>query len=73
MLGNYNEWNIIWFTNKTTTSEYFGYIHKSFLDDIIDNMKPLVQYGKYGAINEADTIIIGYYFVNYVSNDFTLK
>ena len=50
----FNNWNIIQFTNKTTSSEDFDSLHKVVLDYISDNMDSLVQLGKYGDINAAD-------------------
>ena len=50
-LGLFNNWNIILFSNKNTTVEDFKEINQVVLDIISDNMKYLVQYGKYGAMN----------------------
>ena len=40
---------------------------------ISDNMAYLVQLGKYGAINSADPITMGYYVLKYISELYTLK
>ena len=61
VLGYFNNWNIIQFTNKTTTNEDFDAVHKVLLDSISDNMSALVQNVKYGAINIADpTTMVNY-------------
>ena len=36
MLGYFNNWNIIEFNNKGTSSEDFDYVNKIFLDGISD-------------------------------------
>ena len=73
MLGSFNNWNIIKFTNKTTSSEYFDDVHKVVLDGISDNMSSLLQLGKYGDINSEDTTTIGYYVIKYLSEPYTLQ
>ena len=60
MLVTFNNWNIINFTNKTTSSEDLDDIHNVVLDDIRDNMASLMQPGKYGAINTDDPKTVGY-------------
>ena len=55
VLGSFNNWNIIKFSNKSTSGEYFDDIDKIFLDDISDNMASLVQTGRYIANNANDT------------------
>ena len=42
MLGSFKNWNIIRFTNKTTTNDEFDAVHKLLLDGISDNMYELV-------------------------------
>ena len=54
MLGYFNNWNIIQFINKRTSSKYFDAVHKVVIDGIIGNMASLLQLGKYGTINAAD-------------------
>ena len=63
VLDSFNNWNIIQFTNKTTSSEEFYAVHKVFLDGISDNIAYLVQIGKYGVINATDTSTMGYYVI----------
>ena len=60
-------------TNKNTSNEDFGNIHKVFLDDISDNMTSLANTGKYGAINKAYPTTMIYYVVIYVYAYFTLQ
>ena len=63
MLGSLNDWNIIQFSNKTTSSEEFDEVHKVAPDVISDNMSSFVHTGKYGAINASDTTMLGYHVV----------
>ena len=42
MLGYFNTWNIIQFTNKTTSSEDFDSLNKVVLDGISENMASLL-------------------------------
>ena len=55
LLGSFNNWNIINFTNKGTSSENFDDINKIVLDGMSDNMYYLVQTGKYDEMNTTDT------------------
>ena len=61
VLGYFNNYNIIHFTNKTTCSEDFDEAHQVVLYGISTNMAPLPQTGKYGAINTLDHTNLGYY------------
>ena len=63
VLGSFNKWNIIQFTNKTTSSEYFDAVHTVVLYGISEDMAYLVQLGKYGAINASDPTTMGYYAI----------
>ena len=54
-LGYFNNWNIINFSHKATSSEDLDKIHKVFLDGISDIMSALVKTGQYGTINTPDT------------------
>ena len=54
VLGTYNNWNITNFKNNCTSSEDFDKINRVVLDGIIDNMKLLVNTGKYNTINKTD-------------------
>ena len=38
VFGSFNNWNIIQFTYKTTSSKDFDAVHKVVLEGIIDNM-----------------------------------
>ena len=58
MLGSFKNWNIIQFTNNTTSSERFDEVHTVVLDVISENMASLVNLGKYGTINAADPTTI---------------
>ena len=73
LLFFFNNWNIVQFTNKTTSSEDFYAVHKVVIDDISDNLVSLVQLGKYGAINASDPNTMGYYVINYLSESYTLQ
>ena len=73
MIFSFNNWNIIIFSRKATTSEAFEDIHQVVLDGISDNMYFLVQYGKYGATNTKYSTIIGYYVIEIVSEAYTLQ
>ena len=42
LLGEFNNWNIIDFSSKSTSSENFDAIHQVVLDGISDNMASLV-------------------------------
>ena len=66
MLESFNNWNIIQFINKYTSSEGFDALHKLVLDGISYNMSSVVHLGKYGAINAADTTTMGYYGIRYL-------
>ena len=73
VLGSFNDWNIIQFNNKTTSSEEFYEVHKIVLDGQNANMASLVQTRKYGAINAEDPTALRYYVMNYVSDNFALQ
>ena len=73
VLGSFNKWNTIQFTNKTKTSKGFYAVHKFLLVDISDNMYALVNNGKYGAINTENPTTIGYYVVRFLSEPYTLQ
>ena len=72
VLGSFNNWNSIHMSPKSTHSESFEEIHKVVIDRISDNMASLVQSGKYGAINTADTTTNGFYAINFISEAYTL-
>ena len=55
VLGYFKNWNIIQFSQKSTSSETFDEIHQVVLDGISDNMTSLVESGNYGAINTTYT------------------
>ena len=73
MVGSFNNWNIIHFTNKTTSTEDFDMVNKVVLDYIISNIASLVQLYKYGAINAAGPTTIGYYVVKFLFETYTLQ
>ena len=72
VLGSFNNWNIMKFTNKRTSSEDFDDVHKVVLYGTSANMDYLVRTGKYGEINASDPTTLGYYVAKYVSDLFTL-
>ena len=47
VLGSFNNWNIIEFSQKPTPSKTFFEIHQVVLDGISDNMASLVESGKF--------------------------
>ena len=51
MLGTFNNWNIVNFSNKNTSSEDFEGVHKAVPDVISYNMDFLVQPDKHGDMN----------------------
>ena len=55
VLGSFNNWKIIQFSQKSTPSDAFDEMHQVVLDGISDNMDSLVESGKYGAINTTNT------------------
>ena len=55
VLGAFNNWNIMEFSSKSTSSDTFDEIHQVVLGGISDNMASLVESGKYGAINTTKT------------------
>ena len=73
VLGYLNNWNIIQFPNKATSSEEFYLVHKTVLDGISDNMAYIVKLGKYGAINAADPTTMGYYVIKYLYEPYKLQ
>ena len=52
MLGSFNNFNIINFSQKESSSEEIGKIHQVVPDSISENMTELVQTDEYGAINK---------------------
>ena len=63
VLYSFNNWNIIEFSSKSTSSDTFDEIHQFFIDGISDNIVSLVESGKYGAINTTDTATNGFYVI----------
>ena len=53
-LGSFNNWNIIEFSQKSTSSYTFDEIYHVVIGGISDNIASLVKSGKYGAINTTD-------------------
>ena len=60
VLDIFNNWNIIIFNNRNTTSEEFEAIHQVLIDVISDNMASLVQSVNYDAMNKIYHIKMGY-------------
>ena len=73
VLSSFNNWSIIQLSQKSTPFEAFEEVHQVVLDGIIDHMALLVQYGKYGSINTADSSTNGYYVIKLISEAYTLK
>ena len=59
-------------SQKSNPSDAFDEIHQVVLDGISDNMASLVESGKYGPINTTDTTTIGFYFIMFLSEAYTL-
>ena len=73
VLGSFKNCNIIHMSPKSTPFEVFDYIHQVVFDRISDNMASLLQSGKNGFINTANTTTNGYYTINFISEAYTLK
>ena len=73
MLGSFNNWNIVQFTNKIASIKDFYEVHKVVLERISDDMASLVQLVKRGAINSSETTTMGYYGIKYLSETYTLQ
>ena len=73
VLVSYNNWNIIHLTPKSIPSEAFDEIHEVVLDIISENMASLFQSGIYGAINTDDNTLNGFYFIQLLSEAYTLQ
>ena len=73
MFGSFNNWNIIQFSHKATSSEDIEKIVKFLLDRISDNLYALVQTGKYGDINTTNLTTVGYYVIRFMSKYYTIK
>ena len=63
VLGDFNNWNIILLSSKSTSSDTFDEIHQVVLDGISDNMVSLVESVTYGAINTTNTSTNGFYVI----------
>ena len=72
-MGFFDNWNIITFSNKNATCEYFEGINHVLLDCIGDNMAFLDWYGNYGLMNAIGPTTLGYYVVKYVLYTYTLQ
>ena len=59
--------------HKDKTSEAFEEIHQVIIYGISDNMAPLVQPGKYVAINTTDKKTMGYYEIKFFLEAYTLQ
>ena len=70
---SYNNWNIIYLSPKSTPFEAFYEIHKVFLEGISENMDSLVQPGMYGAIITYDNTTNRLYFIQFLSESYTLQ
>ena len=73
VLSSFNNWNIIIFSHKATTSEALEEIHQVLLDGISDNMASLIKSGKFGNMNKKDTSTMGYYVIKFFSEAYTLQ
>ena len=63
VLGSFNNWNIIQFSQKSTPSDAFDEMHQVALYEISDNMASIVESGKYGATTTTDTITNIFYVI----------
>ena len=72
-MGSYKNWNSIELTPKQTPFESFDEIHQVVLDGISENIASLVQSGMYGAINTDYTTANIFYFIQFISEAYTLQ
>ena len=73
MLGSFNNWNIVQFLHKATSSDDHDKIYQVVLDGISNNIYALVQTCQYGTINTTDMTTIGYYVIKFLSEYYTLQ
>ena len=73
VLGSFNNWNIILFTNKPNNNNYFDAVHKVVLYCISDNIYSLVHNRKYGVLNTVYPTTVVYYVVKFLSEPYTLQ
>ena len=73
VLGSFNNWNIIRFSSKSTSSDTFDEVHQVVLSGVSDNMASLVESGTYGSINTTDTSTNGFYVIMFTSGAYTLQ
>ena len=73
VLGAFNNFNIIQFSSKSTSSDTFDEIYQVVLDRISDNIAPLVESGTYGAINTIETSTNGFYGIMFTSGAYTIQ
>ena len=73
MIVSFNNWDIIIFSYKATTSEAFEDIFQVVLDGISENMVSLVQYGNYVAVNTIYSATMGYYVIKFLSGSYNVQ
>ena len=73
VLGSFKNWNIIQFSQKSTSSDTFDEINQVVLDGISDNMASSVESGKYGAINTTDMKTNGFYVIMFTSESYKIQ
>ena len=73
MLGSFNKYSIILFTNKTTSGKDFDAVHTVVHDGNSEHVASLIQLGKYGDTNAADPTTTGYYVIKYLYETYTLQ
>ena len=73
MLGNFNDWSIVGFSNKATPQEDIDKICHMVLDGISDNITGLAKTYKCGAIKTTYDSTIGYYVVKFMSEAYMLQ
>ena len=61
VLDSFNNWNIIKYSQKSTSYDTFNEIHQGVIDGISDNTASLFESVKYCAINTTDTSTNGLY------------
>ena len=70
ILGAFNNWNIIQFLSKSTSSDTFDKVHQDVLHVISDNMASLVESVTYGTINRTDTSTNGFYVIMFTLGEY---
>ena len=67
MLGSFNNWDIINFSHRATSSEDIEKNDQVVLEGISDNMAVLLKTSQYGVINRIYMTKIGYCVIKFFS------